>query len=181
MRQETLLGILASVAVVIGTWYALTHPLPGPSSASSNAEDAAVRQVVTDFGTKIQMVSLLAPEAERRAAMQANYGPYVAPELITAWVPEGAEALGRYASSPWPEKIDIVEIRSEGKNRVVEGNVVEVTNADNDKTTAAAVYPVTLTLEQRDGQWMIIKTEKGSYSQLPQRQTIIGYWECLPH
>ena len=175
-----ILGVGASVLVVLGAWYSLTHPLPGMGTVSS-AEDSAIRQVVTGFGTKLQMVSLFAPEAERRAALELNYGPYVAPELIALWVPESEESIGRYTSSPWPERIDVVEVKSKGDTFVVEGNVIEVANADTGTTTVAGVYPVTLTLEQRDGAWMITGAEKGSYSQLPQRQTIIGYWECLPH
>jgi hypothetical protein len=151
-------------------------------ASSSNAEDTVVRQFVTEFGTKLQTVSLLASTANRKAAMDANYAAYVAPELLTTWYPEGAEgALGRYTSSPWPKKIDIVEVRATGENFVVEGNVIEVANDAGANEAVAAVYPVTLSLEKREGKWMIIKAEKGAYSALPQRRTIIGYWECLPH
>jgi hypothetical protein len=181
MTRNTVLGIVVSVLVVAGVWYAYTHPLPATPPVSSTAEESVIRNVVTDFGTKLQMVPLLASTTARKAAMEAQYGPYVTPELIATWAPEGSEALGRYASSPWPEKIDIVEVRPEGKNFVVEGNVIEVVHSDVNSTEAAAVYPVTLTLEQRDGRWLITSVVKGAYSELPQRRTIIGYWECLPH
>jgi hypothetical protein len=181
MTRSTVLGIFVSVLVVAGVWYAYTHPLPATPSVSSNAEESAVRNVVTEFGAKLQMVPLLASTTARKAAMESQYGPYVTPELIAAWAPEGSEALGRYASSPWPEKIDIVEVRPEGKNFVVEGNVIEVVPSGATSTEAAAVYPITLTLEQRSGQWLITSAVKGAYSELPQRRTIIGYWECLPH
>jgi hypothetical protein len=173
-----LLVVAVSVIVVLGFFKGSE-----PGSSVSNQDDAAVRQVVTDFGTKLQMVSLLAPEAQRKAAMDANYSAYVAPELLAQWYPEGAEgALGRQTSSPWPERIEIVEVRASGNDYVVEGNVIEVTSEmAGAQKEAAAVYPVTLTLQGRNGTWMIVKAVKGSYSTLPQRQTLVGYWECLPH
>lgn len=174
-----LLSILATLLVIAAAWYALTHPAPN-GSVSSNVEDSAIRQVVTDFGTKLQTVSLLAPETDRGAAMESNYSGYVAPELIAAWATDSSQALGRTTSSPWPEKIDIVTVRPDGKDFIVEGNVIEVANTERG-TAAAAVYPVTLTLTQRNGHWLIIKSVKGAYSELPQRQTIVGVWECLPH
>jgi hypothetical protein len=180
MTRNALFGVVASLFVIAGAWYAGIHRAADTGSVSSNAEETQVRSVVTEFGTKLQTVSLLASTTARKAAMEANYAAYVAPELITAWAPEGAEALGRYTSSPWPEKIDIVEVRQEGGRFVVESNVIEVVNSGA-TTEAAAVYPVTLTLEQRNGQWLITDMKKGSYSELPQRRTIIGYWECLPY
>ncbi len=136
-----------------------------------------VRTVVTAFGTKLQMVSLLASTDVRKETMEQNYVAYVAPELLAAWFPEGAEALGRYTSSPRPDRIDIVEVRKEGERYIVEANVIEVIEVN---TEVAAVYPVTLTFEKRGMNWMIAEMIRGAYSEIPHTQTIIGYWECLP-
>jgi len=180
MTKTTLaLGIIGLLLLVGGIAYVNSNPAPGPVS---NAEEAEVRALVSEFGTKLQFVPLLAPTAERKAAMESHYAPYVAPELIAAWAPEGAEALGRYASSPWPERIEIVEVRQEGRNFVVEGNVIEITSVEaGTGRAAAAVYPVTLALEKRGEGWRIVKAEKGAYSEIPHRQSIVGFWECLPH
>jgi len=143
-------------------------------------EDYDIRTLVTEFGTKLQFVSLAAPTDLRRAAMEVHFGQFVAPELIQAWAPEGTEALGRYSSSPRPDRIDIVEVRHAGTNYVVEANVIEVASTPEGDEQPAVVYPVTLSLEKRQGEWKIVKMEKGAYSELPQRRSIVGFWECLP-
>ncbi len=187
MKKTTLIGIVVLLIAVVGLAVYMTFvPPPSmsePSSSVSNIEDSAVRKVVEGFGTKLQMVSLLAPTASRKAAMEQNYGAYVAPELLAKWYPEGADALGRSTSSPWPEKIDIVSVTQKGKTMVVEGNVIEVATATESQNATApvAVYPVSLTLEKRGEAWLITKAVKGAYSELPHTQTIVGFWECLPH
>jgi len=176
------LGVVAVLVLLgAGTWY-LTQSL-NSSSALTLDEDARVRGVVAEFGTKLQFVPLLATSSERRVAMEQYYGPYVASELIAQWAPEGAEALGRYSSSPWPERIEVVSIEKTGaKAYKVEGNVIEVTSVEAEQgKAAAAIYPVTLALEEREGKLLIVKMEKGAYSEIPHRQTVVGFWECLPH
>jgi hypothetical protein len=177
--------LFALVLVVLGgAWFAfLPKTRVTPSSDStfvSNADDTAVRQVVTNFGTKLQTVSLLAPTKDRTASMEANYSRYVAPELLMKWFPEGSEALGRNTSSPWPDRINVVEVKQNGNNATAEGNVIEVTNGAS-TTEVAAVYPVTLTLEKRKGTWFIVNAVRGAYSEIPHSQAIVGFWECLPH
>jgi hypothetical protein len=184
MKQSiiTLIVLIIILAIVWGLTAAF-H-LPGTPSVSnepvSNAEDMAVRAVVTAFGNKMQQVSLLASTSARTAAMNVAYSPYVAPELLAKWYPEGAEAFGRYTSSPWPERINVQEVQIQGNRAVVEGVVIEVTSTEVNTGTAAATYPITLTLEKRNGNWMIIDATKGAYSEIPHRQTIVGIWECLP-
>lgn len=181
MTRGKIIGIAILVLLIAGGVFAYVRYAPDPSGTVSNIEDAAVRQAVLDFGVQMRMVSLLAPEAERKAAMEESYARYVAPELLERWAAGSEGALGRSTSSPWPQQIEIVGVREEGENYVVEGNVIEVTNASGGNTTIAAVYPVTLTLQMRDGDWLIVKSGKGAYSELPKSQTITGTWECLPH
>ena len=59
----------------------------------------------------------------------------------------------------------------------MEANVIEVTSAN----APAAVYPIHLVMEKIDGVWLITAAEKGAYSELPQRVSMEGVWECLPH
>ncbi len=192
MSKPLAIAIIVAFVVILGALVFLVMPQTAglsmnredaavPGGSVSNAEDAAIRTRMAEFGRQLQKVSLLSSTADRKAAMDAAYGAYVAPELLAAWYPEGAEALGRHSSSPWPESLDVVEVRPVGGNYVVEANVIEVANDVDGAKTPAAVYPITLSLEKRGGEWMIVKMEKGSYSQLPQRQSIVGFWECLPH
>ena len=127
MTKDVIIGAVVLLAAVAGIFYfAGMQAPPSPDEPVSNEEDMAVRQVVADFGEKLKEVPLLAPGKERAAAMETAFSAYVAPELLATWAPEGAEALGRYTSSPWPDRIEIVEVRSEGVRYVVEGNGIEV-------------------------------------------------------
>lgn len=174
MKKNVAIGFLFFLAVITFGWYFAKAPTVPDVSSVSNEADTEVRAVVTEFGTKMQYVSLLAPN--RKDLMEQQYSQYIAPELIALWSTEGASALGRQTSSPWPERIEVVEVRQNGGRYIVEGNVLEVSS-----TGPAAVYPVTLTLEKRGDRWLIIKVSKGAYSELPQSQSIVGFWECLPH
>ncbi|MDB5224991.1 MAG: hypothetical protein JWO43_613 [Candidatus Adlerbacteria bacterium] len=180
MKTKISAGVAVALAIAIG-FAVFSHPKAPPESVSSG-DDTAVRAFVTEFGTKLQAVSLLAPTAQRKAEMDANYSAYVSPELLAAWYPEGSEALGRHTSSPWPAKIDVVSVTpaSEGMY-TVEGNIIEVANGPGTTTEAAAVQPVTLTVKKTGDSYRIVAAGKGSYSQLPQRVTVTGLWECLPH
>lgn len=152
-----------------------------PSEPVSNEADTAVRTMVADFGLKLKNVSLLAPAAQVKASMQENYASYLSPELLEQWQSDPSSALGRQTSSPWPDRIEVVSVVSIGGDiYTVDGNVIEVTSADK-PMEPAAIYPVKLSVENRGGKWLITSTEKGSYSELPERVTIEGVWECLPH
>ncbi len=180
MNRSALALIAVLIVLIAGTVYISQRVAEAPLSGE---ESAAARTLVTEFGTKLAFVPLLATSSERAAAMQLYYGPYVAPELIAAWSPEGAEgALGRYTSSPAPERIEVVEVRKTSpKSFVVEANIIETTRTGSTTTEVAAVQPVTFALEKRDGKLLIVKAYKGAYSEVPHRQTLVGYWECLPH
>jgi hypothetical protein len=178
--RNTIIGFVTLAVVLALTLFAASAYAPTipDSSTVHNADDVAIRALVTDFGTTLQNVSLFA--SDRADAMQQHYAAYISPELLAAWISGDPNALGRHSSSPWPDSIEVVEVRTSGERYVVEANVIEVANA-SDRTEPAAVYPVTLTLEKRGGTWMITRAEKGAHSELPRRQSIVGYWECLPH
>ncbi len=176
-------GVLSVLAVLLllaaGAWYVSTYVSETPFS---NEEDLAVRGVVTAFGTQLRFVSLLASTDERRAAMSQYYGPYVAPALLSSWAPEGAEgALGRYTSSPSPDRIEIhTVLKTAPETFHVEANVIETVNTASSSGDIAAIYPVTFVVKKLGTTYLIVSSEKGAYSQIPHRQTIIGFWECLP-
>lgn len=179
MTKDVIIGAVVLVLAALGIFYFAGMQPPPADEPVSNEEDMAVRQVVTEFGEKLKDVSLLAPADARKASMDAAYAPYLSPELLGEWEGGSPDALGRKTSSPWPDRIEIIEVRAEGERYVALGNVIEVANSDEGEAPAA-VYSVTLTLEERDGRWLIVDAAKGPYSELPERQAIVGYWECLP-
>lgn len=181
MSKNAAYGLVGLLAIGLIAWYASSGYKPMVADDGS-----AARALVTEFGTKLKMVSLLAPQDELRAAMEANYGAYVAPELLAQWVNDPTMALGRQTSSPWPERIDVVSVEQIGEGAVyrVEANIIEVAmdvTQMGSVAVPAAVQPVTLALEERGGALKIVKVEWGAYSELPQRRSVVGYWECLPH
>jgi hypothetical protein len=175
MNARVLLG-LGGLAVIICA--AVYLHKPQDSVVVSNVDNAAIRSMVIEFGQKLRNVSLLAPDAS--TTLEAQYLPYIAPELLAKWQADPSEALGRQTSSPWPESINIIEIKPLGNGKYqVEANVIETTSASPQEV--AAVYPVTMTIEKRSSSWLISSLSRGAYSELPKRTSIRGVWECLPH
>jgi hypothetical protein len=178
MNKNALSVIGLLVLLAAGAWYISGYVSQKPLTTE---EDAEVRAFVMEFGAKLQMVSVLAPEAELKAALESYYGPYVSPSLLRDLASAGPDAIGRQTSSPYPERIEIAEVRKTApRSYVVEGTVVEIAGTAS-STEVVGTYSVTLTLERREGKLLIIKIKKGPYSEIPHRQTVLGTWECLPH
>lgn len=153
---------------------------PG-TGVTSNADDAAVRAHVIEFGAKLKNVTLLMPREDVARQMREHYGAYLSPELLAEWQKEPAVALGRSVSSPWPDRIEVTAVsKASDRAFAVEGNVIEVTSAER-PLEPAAIYPVSLTVENRDGKWMIAGLSKGAYKETPKRITLEGKGVCLPH
>jgi hypothetical protein len=177
MTRTQFIGLGAAIVIVglIGYFFA-AQPAP---SAVSNEADAAVRAQVTAFGQKLKDVSLLAPDAGSQIEMK--YRDYIAPELLSQWKQNPPLALGRQTSSPWPDRIEVgAVVKQSDTNYRVDGTVIEITNADK-AGEPAAMYPVVLILEKRGNAWLITMAERGAYSEPPQRTTMTGTFECLPH
>lgn len=188
MNTRTIVAGIALLLIVgLGIYGYKTYRGPVSTTVSSG-DQASVEAVVENFGGKLKMVSLLAPDAA--AQIQTQYAPYVSTELLQKWEADPSNAPGRSVSSPWPEKIAIVSITPSAAGNAfetynVEGNVVEVTSAPANSgadTQPAAVYPVSIRVQKDEaGEWRITSFEKGAYSELPQQVTVTGVWECLPH
>lgn len=190
MNKNIAISILiVAVVIAFGIYIGKTHKNTDTSVAPSS-EQVAVAQTVTDFGQKLQMVSLLAPAADVKAAMDANYSAYVAPDLLSLWEANPKVALGRSVSSPWPDRIEVSNtIANADGSYTVTGTVIEVTSAQSGNQTADT-YPVTLTIEKMNGQWQITSVMKGDYSSTTPPSTtpassgeisVKGTYTCLPH
>jgi hypothetical protein len=182
------LAILAAV-VLVGAAIA-TYFLAGWPTALED-QDAA-RAVVEQFGTKMQHVNVLADKTLAADAMSREYGPLVAPALLTKWQNDPTQAPGRVTSSPWPDHIAITGVERESRSRyIVGGQVVEVTNeggALEKEPREAARRPITLAVEEQGGSWRIVEVTLGAYpgdgnwiSAEPTAQDLIYlYPEALP-
>jgi hypothetical protein len=135
---------------------------PTNTEASSTSTDlATVRQVVEAFGKRLQQVSLQSPNVAEE--MQGAYSPYVSDDLLALWLSDLSQAPGRFVSSPWPDRIEIVSLTQEAPDRFrVTGFIVEVTSMELVKGGAASKVPVALTIQKEQGHWLITEFVQGS-------------------
>jgi hypothetical protein len=179
-KTFTLIGILI-VLVLALVAVSMFQKKNSSSQPVSNEIDSAIRARVTEFGTKLQNVSLLMSTSDLKAQMQSEYGPYLTSALLAKWQADPESALGRKTSSPWPDRIEVATVTMLGPGMYkVEGNVIEAANSSTGKK-AVSVFPVNLTVEDQNGVWLIANVTQGAYSELPQRIKISGLFECLPH
>src|SRR5690554_1986136 len=60
-------------------------PEPAGEPASASCADAAVRDVVTGFGSRLQRVSTLAPDSLIARAVRDEYAAFVTDDLLAQW------------------------------------------------------------------------------------------------
>ncbi len=139
-------GILALILILIGTVLYMNDGFGiNPSSSA--------RSAVEEFGTHLQNVSLLAPDAT--STMATTYGPFVTPELLQSWEANPQDAPGRLTSSPYPDRIEITRIDKQGSGYIVNGTVVYLTS-----TGEAGRAPVVIQIIPQDGKWLIAAYEE---------------------
>jgi len=131
-------------------------------SFASDAAQAA--ELAENFGSSLKNVSLLASENIVKESLQENYGEFVAPALLTRWQNDPQNAPGRVASSPWPERIEILNIEKLSALKYeIKGEIIEVTSVELVNGGAAAKRPVTLIVENLDNRWLITDVKIEDY------------------
>lgn len=116
----------------------------------------AVENVVTNFGSMMQLVSVGAPKALAAQAILDNYRDLVSPSLLDMWTANPAEAPGRTVSSPWPDHIEITSVlQISSTTYAVAGNVVELTSDNVAHGGIADKYAATATVAVEGGNWVI--------------------------
>jgi len=135
-----------------------TQPLQTPASQitpkSDAVEETEVRELVKDFGKKLQIVSLQAPDAAQE--IQDQYSGFVEPALLEIWMNNVMDAPGRSVSSPWPDRIEIITLTKEDSDRyVITGSVIEVTSLEVANGGIAAKIPVRIVVQNDQGHWRI--------------------------
>lgn len=127
---------------------------PTPTAVSEAGEEAEVRTLVESFGKRLQMVSLLAPEAAQD--VQKQYAEFVSTALLETWMNDVSKAPGRMVSSPWPDRIEITSLGREGPDRyVIDGFVVEITSTEIGSDKAANKIPVHMVVAREQDRWLI--------------------------
>ncbi|HEY8469808.1 MAG TPA: hypothetical protein VIL18_09200 [Longimicrobiales bacterium] len=129
----------------------------GDGAADERAAQTAAADLVRRFGQRLARVSLLAPPGAVREAIRAQYGPFVTPALLEAWLEDPSSAPGREVSSPWPDRIEVRGVRRVRPDALeVTGDVVYITSVEAASGRAAHREPVTVTVVRgADGEWRI--------------------------
>ena len=71
------------------------------------------------------------------------------------------EAPGRIVSSPWPDRIEVSAVTEESSTKyLVTGDIMEVTSMELMNGGAADQIPVSITVEQIQGKWLISEYEQ---------------------
>lgn len=152
MKQiQFVIALLATISLAACTALPLT---PVQTPATKPAAETEIRQLVEQFGMRLQHVSVQSPNAAQE--MQSQYAGLVSPALLAAWMNDPSEAPGRIVSSPWPDRIEITTLIQEASGRyVIEGFVVEVTSVEVVSGGVAARIPVRVVVENDQGRWLI--------------------------
>jgi hypothetical protein len=155
---------IAFVLIAIFAFSACSPSLPATQISATDTESAEseVRSLVENFGERLQMVSLLAPDAATQIEQQ--YAEFVSPEFLQTWMADPSSAPGRLTSSPWPDHIEISDIQQQNADQyLVTGMVIEITSAEEMNGGIAAQYPVEITVSKASGTWLISGWQAGEY------------------
>lgn len=151
---------------------------------AEESDEAAVANLVRSFGSKLQKVSLQAPVDVLKKSMQENYSEFLSPALLEIWQNDPQNAPGRLVSSPWPERIEIQEMKktSEGIYEV-NGEIIEVTSKEKENGGFAAKRPITLVAKKFEKRWLIDSVTPGDYEDadsITYKNTFYGFNFSLP-
>ncbi len=128
--------------------------------------EEAVKRLVEDFGSKLQTVSLLSPSHIVTKNLQKSYGDLVSPALLEKWLNDPDNAPGRAFSSPWPERIDILDMEKLSENGYeVTGEIIEITSVEMTSGGFAAKRPITLMVEKLENRLLITAATLGAYEE----------------
>jgi len=133
--------------------------MPAQSSTDDVSEEAQIKDLVFNFGKRLQNVPLLAPDAAQEIKIQ--YSEFLSPSLLEMWMNDVSKAPGRMVSSPWPDRIEITNLSKEGSDKYeVTGNVIEVTSVEVVNGGAANKIPVRMVVQKVQGSWYITGYEQ---------------------
>ncbi|MEK7187670.1 MAG: hypothetical protein AAB691_02380 [Patescibacteria group bacterium] len=158
MRKEKNIVIAVLLILAVGVAvYSLSAKPAGP--------ETEIRSLVTEFGKKMQFVTLTAPKETVIQSIKENYGPYISEGLLEGFVMAPERAPGRLTASPWPDRIEIISIDPTDDGAYdVQGVVVEVTSTEVGTDKAASQYQVALKVRNQNGTWVITGFSKAIQS-----------------
>ena len=136
---------MCAAALTVACGGDVPEPPVSSGRVARSCDDVAVRRVVELLGSRMKLVSLLAPPADVERAMREHYTDLVTPALLARWIESPAAAPGRNVSSPWPARIAIDSIAGDA-GCAAYGSVVYATSSDS----VASRTPVVLVVAGGD-------------------------------
>lgn len=150
MNQTLSIKLLSITAITL-----LTGCTATPTPLVQN-EDTQVRTVVEAFGKSLKQVSLTAEPQVASETIINTYAPYLTSTLLNSWALEPDLALGKVASSPWPERIEITQItKSSDSEYHVMGNIIQVTSDTLNQEHGASQDPLDIIVQKVNNEWLI--------------------------
>ncbi|WP_341878011.1 stalk domain-containing protein [Defluviitalea saccharophila] len=133
---------------------------------NDESDKKVVQDLVLEFGSKLQMVSLLAPEDVVKKSMEENYKPFVSSSLLTKWQKDIESAPGRLTSSPYPDCIEILSVEKLSNDSYeVKGEILEVTSMDKLSGGFTSKQPITLIVKNISNTWLIDEVTLEKYNE----------------
>jgi hypothetical protein len=124
----------------------------------------AIEKLIDQLGQKLKNVSLSSPPDILKDHLEENYKGLISGELIQKWADNPSQGLGRQTSSPWPDRIEIDQIKKVGPGHyLLTGQVIEVTSVEVSQGGYSGKYPVDLTVTLQEGQWLVTGFNRGPY------------------
>ncbi|MGI6227791.1 MAG: hypothetical protein ACOYJ1_16245 [Peptococcales bacterium] len=136
----------------------------GQEEVQKNDEEV-IKNVVENFGSRLQLVSLLGPKDAVEKSIIENYSDFITPALLELWVNNPLNAaLGRVLSSPWPDRIEIQSIDKISQDVYeVKGEIIEITSVEKEKGGYNVKRPIALIVKKVHDRWLIDGTTLGEY------------------
>jgi hypothetical protein len=129
-KKFLLILTVVFVALVIGGYFYWQQIKAVNEQIQKEADQNAVKTVVENFGLALKNVSLLSPTVSED--IEKNYKNFISPVLLAQWKQDPVKAIGRLTSSPWPDRIEISEIKQFGSGAYdVSGKIIEATSDQN--------------------------------------------------
>lgn len=152
---------ISALLLVLLSTFSCSSSLQSPDNEADDIE--RIKTIIDDFGRVLANVPLLSPPDILEENISEYYSPFLSEELISRWNNNPSEALGRLTSSPWPDHIEIIQVKKVTENKYeVSGNVVEVTSAEEatPEEDYSNKYRVSLVVERINDRWLITEAVK---------------------
>lgn len=160
--NKKIIILISTIVVIITAVVSVYFWRQSNAEKNQQADEAAVRSLIENFGHVLKNVSLLSPTAAQD--IEVNYKDFLDPVLLAQWKDDPSKAVGRLTSSPWPDRIEIVSIRQFGSGAYdVSGNIIEITGVEETQGGIAAKRTIDLGVVKFDDSWLIADVIMGEY------------------